>query len=435
MKIKTPMDQIEEYQKDLKKEERYFQNHGSDQVCFAPEDIKKLMETGYLPKELGEAFFKRTKEDLAKQKEWKKFAENNPHLTLEEKMKQFFGKRTLSIDDTVKSYEDILSGSRLLKFLFENRELLQPGALDDLPRGFFKSLKANEFGIARLVADPINKIPELLKGDSLPELISDNVYLITWGCSNSIGDKLHLEHRFRADSKEEASKRVSEFIQRITGRQKKVFEACWAMANKKLQRTFTCELTELMEVAYPGRKTRSYFSTKEKINFYQDLLDLSVTNFKVFKEKQMKPKRKKEQIESFILPFVTIHKITEKISDKESDRYPNQISLSVLHNPFYENEKLYSVGAAIKYATLDLEVDDMQLAEWIQIRKNQLMNECYLKLDRAFLIRLAKLEGTNQKNPTMANKRLLTKLSKLKEKGIILSCPKQIKEIINIKVR
>jgi hypothetical protein len=434
MKESDKNDNVLEKQKNKIKElEAYFSNHGNDQISCSTEHLKMLAETGYLPKELWDYHCQSMQEGYERGEAFRKFKEENPHLSPEETMKQLFPERQLSQEETIKFYENTTKSGEFLKFLYENKELLKPDAIDEIPNKFFKSLETGEFGIARLVADPLNRVPQMLKNSTAPELIQEDIYLIKWEHAPNNGNKIRLEYRFRAPNQDEANKQAQAFIQRLTGKQKKVFEACWAMANKRMRRTYTCDLTEIMEIAYPARKNNSSFSVKERVEFYQDLLDLSQTQFIVSKKQNKRSKKQKN--ESFLLPFITIHKFTESESNKESERYPNQISLSVLHNPLYEDEKMYNVGAGIKYSTLELHVDDIQLAEWIQIRKSQQLEEKFIKMDRDFAIRLAGLEATNQKHTGMANKRLIDKFNRIKEKGIILVSPKRITDPIKLKIR
>lgn len=406
-------------------------NGNEEHISYSPEQIKRLVDAGHISSELGEWFFNHNEEHCKEHEKMQEFIKNNPEVPAEERYKQLLKNGSLSPEETDKFSENAVKSGELFKFLIENKELLKPGALDDLPDKFFKSLQSDEFGMSRLVADPLNKVPQLLKNVTVPELIKEDIYLIKWDCEPNNGDKIRLEYRFRAQDQEDANRLATTFIQRLTGRQKKVFEACWAMANLKMRRTYTCSLTELMETAYPSRKNGAYFSVAEKVEFYQDLLDLSQTQFIV--SKQQKKKTKKTQIESFLLPFITIHKFIEEESEKDSDRYPNQISLAVLHNPLYENEAMYNVGAGIKYTTLELHSDDIQLAEWLQVRKNQQMNEKYIVIERSFIISLANLGGI--KHSGMANKRLVEKLKRLKEKGIILNCPSKITDPLKLKIR
>lgn len=422
---------IEKTKKNMREYDELTKKHESGLPSYSSEQLKTLAEHGYIPKELVEWQLKYVGEKLRKNQEMKEFKKNNPDMSEEEVLKHFFKEGPLSPEETAKFYEDASKEAELFKLLFENKELLQPGALDDLPSKFFRSLQTGEFGIARLVSDPLNHVPNLLKTSNPPKLIQEDIYLLKWECDNSTGDKIRLEHRFRANNQSEADRQALEFVKRLTGRQKKVYEACWAMANQKMHRTYTCQLTELMEIAYPTRKDGTPFSVKERVEFYQDLLDLSETQFIISKKQQKK--KKKDSIESFILPFITILKYTEDTNNKESEKYPNQISLSVLHNPLYESEILYNVGAGIKYKTLELHSDDMQLAEWIQIRKSQAIEQKYIEIDRPFMIQLANLGGIKHKG--MANKRLKEKLERLKQKGIILGYPRKIIDDVKAKLK
>ncbi len=320
-----------------------------------------------------------------------------------------------------------------VKITTEGEKKIKLGMIEAIPEKLFKSLQPDEFGISRIVADPLNQLPLMLRKISQPERIRENIYALSWEHSGTGGGSIRLQHRYRASDNTEAVKLAEAFVKRMTGRQKKVFQACWAMANRKSRRTYDCSLTELMALAYPARSYRSYFSVRERVDFYQDLLDLSQTVFYI--SKNGKGKRKKER-ESYVLPFITILRITEDISMlKESEKYPNHLSLSVLHNPLYNQDIMYSVGAAIKKKSLELRSDDVQLSEWIQIRKSQLLDKIYMTLERDFLINLAKLEKTNQSNPRMANKRLIEKLGRLKKNGIILDFPQKIKNPIHLKIR
>ena len=146
--------------------------------------------------------------------------------------------------------------------------------------------------------------------------------------------------------------------------------------------------------------------------------------------------RKKNTIAKFLLPFITIHKTSDYnvTSNKINERYPNNLSFSVLHNPLYEREKMYNVGAGIKRNNLELHNDDVQLAEYIQIRKSQRMKDKFIIFtDRKELLSLANLNGI--KHSGMANKKLIQKLKRYKEKGIITAFPKQVMFPLHIKIR
>lgn len=405
---------------------------GLIQNC-TPDQFEKIIEIGgNTTKELGEKWLKDIEETSKRAGAIYAFREKNPNVTWAEIMQKFSSPQTL---EELRS--EMERQAQIFELLWQNRNSLED--INDLPGKFFKTIGEDEFGISRLIADPLNNVPKMLEDFSKPRCIKKEqgytVYQIESKTENSLGDTLRLTHRYRALNEEDANNRAQAFVRRITGKQKKVFEACWAMANQKMRHTYTCSLTELMLLAYPARKDGSPFTVHDRVEFYQDLLDLTETRLTV--EKKEKPGKKKREIATFILPFITIHKMIEDDfinRGKESDRYPNQISISVLHNPLYESERLYSVGAGIKWKTLELSHDDMQLAEWIQVRKSQSMKEKYITFtNRKELLRLAKLDGI--KHSGMANKKLLLKLERLKEKGIIKDYPKMVADVMRIKIR
>jgi hypothetical protein len=86
---------------------------------------------------------------------------------------------------------------------------------------------------------------------------------------------------------------------------------------------------------------------------------------------------------------------------------------------------MYNVGAGIKHKTLELRPEDMGLAEYIQIRINQNQGKNSITFtNRDELMKLANIDGI--KHTGMANKKLLDKFGRIKEKGIILSYPSRV---------
>lgn len=408
---------------------------GDTNLQYTTDDLKKLMDTGKIPKEIGEYELKRIAEQNHKFKEWHKYITDNPNLTKEDKIARFFGSpRTLTQEEVLKSYED------MAKFMQIHNLLLVSGLPDQnesnaFPTQFFKTIQSDEFGMSRLIADPLNNIHKLLEKDIAPERINEDQYIWQDECENSQGDKIRLEYRFKAPNQEEANKQTQEYIRRLRGRQKKIYEACWALASKRLSRIITCNLTELLLIAYPDRKNKHSFSIEQKLECFLDMLDLSQTKLIVTKRMQESSK-KKNQINSFLLPFITIHKTStyNMASEKKSERYPNSLSFSVLHNPMYERESMYNVGAGLKHKTLELRPEDTMLAEYIQIRKSQLMTGNHIIFhEREALFKLAGLEGIEHVG--MANKRLLDKFGRIQDKGIILNYPRRVTFPFHVKIR
>lgn len=104
-------------------------------------------------------------------------------------------------------------------------------------------------------------------------------------------------------------------------------------------------------------------------------------------------------------------------------------------NPLPNPGKIAFVGAAFKHKTLELHADDTALAAWIQTRKSQRREESAIRVEREFLIQLAGLQKTDISNKTVANKKLILKLNRLVEKGILESAPVFIEKIVSLKIR
>jgi hypothetical protein len=93
------------------------------------------------------------------------------------------------------------------------------------------------------------------------------------------------------------------------------------------------------------------------------------------------------------------------------------------------------VGAGYKHRTLELHADDVLFAQEIQTRKNQMQNAKQLNFDREYLIKLAGLVKTDKAKKAEANKLLIEKLQRLKDKGILKDYPKRINNSISLTVR
>ncbi len=93
------------------------------------------------------------------------------------------------------------------------------------------------------------------------------------------------------------------------------------------------------------------------------------------------------------------------------------------------------VSAEFKHKTLELRAEDAMLAQVIQTRKSQMMERKFLKFERDSLMAIAGLTKTNETKKSAANKRLLEKLKRLEDKGVIVRAPKKINDMVSIKVR
>jgi hypothetical protein len=326
-----------------------------------------------------------------------------------------------------------------MKVAFTDRDVLTK-VVDEILAGtqsfssalptLFKNINSeNEFGIERFVMDRIYHLPDLIEGMGLDYLGGIN-YIAQSEKKDSAGNSIRFENRFKATSDEEAQKLYENIATKQVGIWQKIWLACWSLGNKKGQFTYSCSLTDLMHTAYPLRE--SYFSSGEKVEFYEHLKSIEQTRF-VFSKSIKSRKRKKEQTYSYIIPLIAI---THEIREREGNKYPERLTVSLrAFHPEPRNERIYHVGAPIKHKTLELHVEDTQLASWIQARKAQLLTAKFMKIDRNFLIRLAGLAGTDSQNRTVANKRLITKLEHLQEKGILKEAPSFITESMLLRIR
>lgn len=428
---------LTEYISEIKKLEVQAKQQGNTQVECSTEELKKLIKFDKIPKDLGEWYLIYIDQENRKFKEWQQFIHDNPNMSPHDQTMQFHGlPKTLEPKDVLKLYERAVNLGKIHNYILANKGINLPEQNENhsLPPQFFKTVGPDEFGMSRLIADPLNNVPKMLGKFNPPVQIQDNIYILQANCNNSHGDIVSLEYRFRAPSQEEANKQAHEFERRIKGRQKKAYEACWALANKRNSRVITCDLTELMSVAYPDRKSNESYSVADRAEFFQDLFDISQTQITI--TKKTKAGKKGNEINKFILPLITINGSSDynMTSNKKSETYPNKISFSVLYNPLYKEEIMYSVGAGIKQKTLELSHEDLPLAEYIQIRKSQLMNKNYIVFeDRESLLKLANLDGI--KHSGMANKRLLGKFGRLQEKGIIVFYPNRVTFPFTVKIR
>ena len=279
------------------------------------------------------------------------------------------------------------------------------------------------------MVDKFYHLPHLLSEPTLTRQLGTTTYIISSKTNDSYGNGICLEHRFQATSPEEATKLAKLIIKRLQGIQHKIWLGAWRLANELKKYTYTCALTELMRLCYPERST--YFQTKEKIEFYEHLKSLESTKI-VFTRKRKKSSRSKKEVEDFVeIRALEISKGTRQPDEK----YPDSLTITVLNKASVQNEKMAFVGAGYKHRTLELHADDVLLAQEIQTRKNQRQDEQHLNYDREYLVKLAGLTKTDKTKKSEANKLLIEKLQRLKDKGILLDCPKRIKDTISLKIR
>lgn len=309
-------------------------------------------------------------------------------------------------------------------------DALLSSAQDLVTKEFYKTIDPfYEFGISRFVIDRFYHLPKLLSEPTLTRQPGTTTYIISSKKNDSSGNGICLEHRFQAASEQEATNLAKIIIKQLQGVQHKIWLGAWCLANELKKYTYTCALTELMRLCYPERTT--YFQTKEKIEFYEHLKSLENTKI-VFTRKRKKSSRSSKIVEDFIeIRALEISKGTRTPNEK----YPDSLTITVLNKTSLQNEKMAFVGAGFKHRTLELHADDVLFAQEIQTRKNQKQQAENLNFDRGYLITLAGLTKTDKAKKSRANKLLMEKLQRLKDKGIIIDYPKRIGAHISLKVR
>jgi hypothetical protein len=299
--------------------------------------------------------------------------------------------------------------------------------LEEIPVDFYKTIDPKEgFGISRVAEDKIYHLPRLLENAQLVRQGETTTYIIQSEVKDSYNNSIRLEHRLQATSPQEAEKIARLVLKRLKGIQIKIWKACWKMANTKSRYTFSCRLSELMKYSNPLRE--AHFNSAERVEFYEHLRSLENTKFVYTKSYK---KKGKDKYESYEIRLLEIH----RHSGYKDDEAPQEITMTILNTLALQKEKTTFVGVEIKNRTLELHADDAMLANIIQIRKNQQMKASYLKYERNYLMEIAGLSLTNKAKKAHANKLLIEKLGRLKEKGIIMNFPKRIGDTISLKVR
>ena len=299
--------------------------------------------------------------------------------------------------------------------------------IEEISSDFYKTVDPKEeFGISRVVADKIYNLPRILENAILVRQGVTTTYIIQAEYKDSRHNSIRLEHRLQATSPEEAARMGKIVLKRLKGIQLKIWAACWKMANAKERLTFTCRLTDLMKCTNPRRSAN--LNSAEKLEFYEHLRSLENTKFVYTKYYKI---RGKDKVESYEIRLLEIHR---RSGDKDEET-PQELTMTVLNAPALQKQKTTFVGVGVKNKTLELHADNVMLASIIQTRKNQMMDASHVKFKRDDLVEIAGLSRTNEKNKAEANKLLLEKLERLREKGIILNRLKRVNDHISLKVR
>lgn len=279
--------------------------------------------------------------------------------------------------------------------------------------------KKREFGIARFVADQIQHLPGLLQ-NSIIKQTSHQTYSIY--AEESLGKKkLIFSHPLTAKNEEDA-KLIAEGIKsKLVGIRNKMWLACWNYANKVSDTGFSASIVDLMKECYPERT--STFSTKERREFYEEL---QLLRFGEFTLKWSEGKKGKQISYEYKIPILRVGGAIGEVGKDRDSLNKVYIDLCAI-TPTPIKETLLYVGAPIKKTIFNLGAGENFLAQFLQVRKNQLDggDSKKQKTSHSFsieqIITVAGLNKTYESNPRMGRKRLIDRLGKIVKEGIVSS--------------
>lgn len=411
---------IEKHKEKVKEIEEYL--HGLEEsdshISFSHEHIKKLIDSGDIPKDLGEWFFKDNKEQFDQYKEWQKFIKNNPSISAEERHRQFSNQEVLPPEEVAKIYENSALRSQFFMFLLQNRHLLVG---NDLPtpqinstiQNLFKDINiTEEFGISNCISNSLYYLEEVLKNMELKQLY-ENMYEAKGSVKNTKGEAISLNYSFQALSQHEADKVLDEYKSIMKSKGLKVLLAHWMMANKQGRVEYNCPMIEIMKLSADEDRC-SPFSVKEKEEHWALTKMLGMS--KLSRERKVKKKGTSTDIVQWIeQPLVDILGGEKEMTS--DDKYPTIIVVRVLMPRI---DKKGFAPNIYKNNTVSLSPSDLFLAYKLQTRAAQMgRGSRNLHVDWGFIFEAGNLQTTASSNHRGAKAKAIKKMNRLQDSKII----------------
>jgi hypothetical protein len=417
----TAADSIKESIERSKKAHEYISTQSVTQLSYTPEHIKMLVDSGHLPRELGDWFFQRYEEERKRHADMIKLKNDNPNMTPEEFLGHFFKPGELSQEETVKHYNDMSSNIELYMYLLQNRELLEtdPVISEKINKTLFKNFDSSEdMGIVHAVADSLYHLSKILKEMTCKHSY-ENMYVATGSHTNTKGEKITLEYSFRAVSEDDALIALQEYKNLMLKKGLKTWMAYWCSANELGRIEYKCPLTEVMKWS-ADEERESYFSQKEKEEFWYLTKMLGLTKLSRSKIKRTsKGKQAEEWIEQPLVQIFGGERLLEN-----DDNLPSSIAVRIL---MPNMGKKSFAPTLYKISTLKLHPNDIYLAFIIQTRAAQMKRgELALFFDWDYLFELGNLQQTAISNSRMARAKIRQKMDKFKTGQIIETCEEQL---------
>lgn len=400
---------IAQYLDQIRELEAQGRQHGTTNMQCTTDDLKKLIKDRKIPKDLGNWYLKWIDEQNRKYKEWKKFIDDNPNMPEKDRLPHFYGAKTLSPDEMIKQYEDMVNLGKIHNLLLAVNENINGTPV--LPVKLFKAITdPNQFGISIFITKAMYYLVDLFK--LLEKTAShSNTWIAKGSTQDSFGLTISLEYEFQASNREDAEKKLEDYKQLMKTKGVKTWMAYWAVANEHPSPEFTCKFTDILKcMSNKNRSTR--FESDEKQRCWETTKILKKTVFKI--EKIIRHNKSGDPVTKWIeQPLVEI--LGGEIEEKE--KYPLKVSVKLLASGI--NSKDFA-PANYNKNTLLLNPNDVLLAYMLQTRAAQLRNsEIHPKFDHESLFKLGNVEQTAISNRREARSKIKRKMATYKKIGII----------------
>jgi hypothetical protein len=405
---------LENHKKTIKEVEAYLREK-ENRISYTSEQIKKLAEDGYLPKELWDYHCESLKEASERSESLRKLKEENPEISSEELLKKFFPKRQLTEEEILKQYENEALGGLFLKFLIENKHLIsrEQDVAKMANQSLFDEIDVHEeFGIANCISNSLYHLSELLKTMKISEAYP-GLYEAKSSVKNSKGEAVSLAYIFPAQCIDDAKTVLKTYQSATVTKGLKILMAHWMMANKTGRVEYSCQMTEIMKLIMDEER-EAFFSVKEKEEHWALTKMLSMS--KLSRERKVKKRGRKEEIIQWIeQPLLEILGGEKEMTAE--DKYPITIAMRVLM------PRMDTKGFAptiYKNNTTQLSPSDAFLAFFIQTRAGQRQRGTKtIAVDWDFIFEAGNLQATAISNHRMAKAQARKKMDRLQQGEII----------------
>lgn len=396
----------------IKEVEEYLRSQGETRIEYSSEQVKKLIKSEKIPKELGEWFLKDCEEKEKQHRQMQEFTKNHPEITPEEWQKHFFKEGQLSPEESAKLYEDSAMSGQFFMHLLQNRHLLT-GDVESPAHGLFNDINAaEEFGIANCICNSLYYLKELLNNMELSSLY-EGLFEAKGSVKNSKGEAISLSYTFPATTKEEARAVLKNYQSLMATKGLKVWIAHWITANKLGRVEYSCAMIDIMKMA-ADEEREAFFSVKEKEEHWALTKMLGMS--KLLRERKVKKRGTKSQIIQWLeQPLVEI--IGGEKEMTAEDKYPVAVAVRVL---MPRMDKGGFSPTIYKNKTVVLSPSDMLLAFVLQTRAGQMgKGSKNLHYDWDFIFELGNLQTTALSNHRGAKAKARKKMDRLQEGDII----------------